>query len=299
MFGKRINLIVPKTITDDDFFESFRVCKRLMAEFYFPFLITADNALLLLEQDMMLKGKFRFETKKNFHQLQSSIRKRIQYMRVCFAIADYFDELSAQVWEDVKDNIQKWRYAIYLAVSRQGVSQNEAETYAHLIAAANLIYMAHDTFVGIIKEVKKNKNIDFSEVLEHTSCVSSYNFVSSWCDSYIKNFKPIEEAVIKDASVRIGRDAINMILVNEKKMAEREVRAYNEMPQNIKVAWHSMNEKPHNRRRVLIFRNGKMFPYLYRDGVLYNAEEKISWNAASNEMWIYESEKDKQAQFVA
>lgn len=64
MFGKKINLLVPKNYTDKDFFDSFAVCKRLMAEFYFPFLITADNVLLSLERDMMLKGKYRFEAKR-------------------------------------------------------------------------------------------------------------------------------------------------------------------------------------------------------------------------------------------
>ena len=299
MFGKKINLLVPKNYTDKDFFDSFAVCKRLMAEFYFPFLITADNVLLSLERDMMLKGKYRFEAKKNFRQLQASIRKRIKTMELSFAVADYFNELSAQVWEDVKDNIERLRYAIYLVISRHGVRKEDAETYALLIVAANIIYMSYDTFMSIIQEVKKEKNIDFSEVLEHTSCISSRNLASNWCNSYIKNFQELEPAITKDMSVRIGRDAINTILVNEKNMTDRELRAYNEMPQEIKVAWHPMTERPHNRRRILIYKGGKMFSYLYRKGILYGTEGEMYWRADSNEMWIYENERDKKSEFVA
>lgn len=37
MFGKKINIYVHDNITHDDFFDSFKTCKKLMAEFYFLF----------------------------------------------------------------------------------------------------------------------------------------------------------------------------------------------------------------------------------------------------------------------
>ncbi|MBF1529865.1 MAG: hypothetical protein HXN96_07990 [Prevotella salivae] len=57
MFGKRINVYVQDNVTQDDFFDAFKTCKKLMAEFYFPFLIASDNVLLLLEDNLVKSGK--------------------------------------------------------------------------------------------------------------------------------------------------------------------------------------------------------------------------------------------------
>lgn len=299
MFGKRINVYVQDNVTQDDFFDSFKTCKKLMAEFYFPFLIISDNALLLLEDNMIKNGKYRFENKKNFRLLQSSIRKNINYMCEYFAVPEYFEELSAQVWDDVKEKYEKLRYAIYLVISKNGISKNDAELYSHLVAAANVIYMAQDTYEAICKEIKEKTTIDFSEILEHTSNVLAYNFVSQWSRSYIKNYSFLEKEITKNDSVRIGRDAINMAMVDGDRLHAREVAAYNEMDDSIKVAWKSMRELPNNRRKVVIYRDGIMKEYLYSRNVLTNADEKLAWNKDADWMWIYANEKDKKVEFAA
>ncbi len=299
MFGKRINVYVQDNVTQDDFFDAFKTCKKLMAEFYFPFLIASDNVLLLLEDNLVKSGKYRFETKKNFRMLQSAVRKNINYMCEYFAVPDYFEELSAHVWDDIKDYVEKLRYAIYLVISKNGVTQKDAITYSYLITAANIIYMAQDTFDAICKEMKDKTTIDFSEILEHTSNVLAYNFVSQWSRSYIKNYSFLENEITKNDSVRIGRDAINMAMVDGEKLHKREVAAYNEMDDTIKVAWKSMRELPNNRRKVIIYRGGVMKEYLYSRNVLTNAEGKLAWNKDADWMWIYANEKDKKVDFAA
>ncbi|MBF1529864.1 MAG: hypothetical protein HXN96_07985, partial [Prevotella salivae] len=190
--------------------------------------------------------------------LQSAVRKNINYMCEYFAVPDYFEELSAHVWDDIKDYVEKLRYAIYLVISKNGVTQKDAITYSYLITAANIIYMAQDTFDAICKEVKGKTTIDFSEVLEHTSNVLAYNFVSQWSRSYIKNYSFLEKEITENDSVRIGRDAINLAMVDGERLHAREVAAYNEMDDSIKVAWKSMRELPNNRRKVVIYRDGIM-----------------------------------------
>lgn len=299
MFGKRINVYVHDNITQDDFFNAFKTCKKLMAEFYFPFLIASDNVLLLLEDNLIESGKYRFEAKRNFRMLQSAVRKNINYMCEYFAVPDYFEELSAQVWDDVKEKVEQLRYAAYLVISKNGVAQKEAVTYSYLVTAANIIYMAQDTFDAICKEVKEKTTIDFSEVLEHTSSILAYNFVSQWSRSFIKNYDSLEAEIVKNESVRIGRDAINMTIVDAEKLYKREVAAYNEMDDVIKVAWKSMRELPNNRRKVIIYRDGIMKEYLYSRNVLTNAGEKLAWNKDADWMWIYANEKDKKVEFAA
>lgn len=299
MFGKRINVYVHDNITQDDFFDAFKTCKKLMAEFYFPFLIASDNVLLLLEDNLVESGKYRFETKKNFRMLQSAVRKNINYMCEYFAVPDYFEELSAQVWDDVKEKVEQLRYATYLVISKNGVAQKEAITYSYLVTVANIIYMAQDTFDAICKEVKGKTTIDFSEILEHTSNVLAYNFVSQWSRSFIKNYDSLEAEIVKNESVRIGRDAINMAIVDGEELHAREVAAYNEMDDSIKVAWKSMRELPNNRRKVIIYRDGVMKEYLYSRNVLTNADEKLAWNKDANWMWIYANEKGEKVDFAA
>lgn len=299
MFGKRINVYVHDNITQDDFFNAFKTCKKLMAEFYFPFLIASDNVLLLLEDNLIESGKYRFETKKNFRMLQSVVRKNINYMCEYFAVPDYFEELSAQVWDDVKEKVEQLRYAAYLVISKNGVAQKEAVTYSYLITAANIIYMAQDTFDAICKEVKENTTIDFSKVLEHTSNVLAYNFVSQWLRSFIKNYDSLEAEIIKNESVRIGRDAINITIVDAEKLYKREVAAYDEMDDTIKLAWKSTRERPNNRRRIIIYRKGKMKEYLYSHGKLTSDNEMISWDKDKDWMWIYANEKNNKVGFEA
>lgn len=299
MFGKRINVYVQDNVTQDDFFDAFKTCKKLMAEFYFPILIASDNALLLLEDNLVKSGKYRFETKKNFRMLQSAVRKNINYMCEYFAVPDYFEELSAHVWDDIKENVEKLRYAIYIVISKNGVAQKDAITYSYLITAANIIYMAQDTFDAICKEMKDKTTIDFSEILEHTSNVLAYNFVSQWSRSYIKNYSFLENEITKNDSVRIGRDAINMAMVDGEKLHAREVAAYNEMDDIIKVAWKSMREKPKNRRRVIIYRDGRTKEYLYNKNMLTRGSDKLAWDNDADWMWIYEKEKDKKVDFAA
>jgi len=299
MFGKRINIYVHDNITHDDFFDSFKTCKKLMAEFYFPFLIISDNALLLLEDNMIKNGKYRFENKKNFRLLQSSIRKNINYMCEYFAVPEYFEELSAQVWDDVKEKYEKLRYAIYLVISKNGISKNDAELYAHLVVAANVIYMAQDTYEAICKEIKDKTTIDFSEILEHTSNVLAYNFVSQWMRSFIRNYDSLEAEIVSNESVKIGRDAINMAMVDGEKLHAREVAAYNEMDDIIKVAWKSMRERPKNRRRVIIYRDGRTKEYLYNKNMLTSGGDKLAWDNDADWMWIYANEKDKKVDFAA
>lgn len=299
MFGKRINIYVHDNITHDDFFNSFKTCKKLMAEFYFSFLIISDNALLLLEDNMIKNGKYRFENKKNFRLLQSSIRKNINYMCEYFAVPEYFEELSAQVWDDVKEKYEKLRYAIYLVISKNGINKSDAELYAHLVAAANVIYMAQDTYEAICKEIKDKTTIDFSEILEHTSNVLAYNFVSQWMRSFIRNYDSLEAEIVSNESVKIGRDAINMVMVDGEKLHAREVAAYNEMDDIIKVAWKSMREKPKNRRRVIIYRDGRTKEYLYNKNMLTSGGDKLTWDNDADWMWIYEKEKDKKVDFAA
>lgn len=231
--------------------------------------------------------------------LQSAVRKNINYMCEYFAVPDYFEELSAHVWDDIKDYVEKLRYAIYLVISKNGVTQKDAITYSYLITAANIIYMAQDTFDAICKEVKGKTTIDFSEVLEHTSNVLAYNFVSQWSRSYIKNYSFLEKEITENDSVRIGRDAINLAMVDGERLHAREVAAYNEMDDSIKVAWKSMRELPNNRRKVVIYRDGIMKEYLYRRNVLTNADEKLAWNKDADWMWIYANEKDKKVEFAA
>ena len=299
MFGKRINVYVQDNVTQDDFFDAFKTCKKLMAEFYFPFLVASDNVLLLLEDNLIKSGKYRFETKKNFRMLQSAVRKNINYMCEYFAVPDYFEELSAHVWDDIKENVEKLRYAIYIVISKNGVAQKEAITYSYLVTVANIIYMAQDTFDAICKEVKGKTTIDFSEILEHTSNVPAYNFISQWSRSYIKNYSFLENEITKNDSVRIGRDAINLAMVDGERLHAREVAAYNEMDDTIKVAWKSMRELPNNRRKIIIYRDGVMKEYLYSRNVLTNAGEKLAWNKDADWMWIYANEKDKKVDFAA
>ena len=156
----------------------------------------------------------------------------------------------------------------YLVISKNGISKNNAELYAHLVAAANVIYMAQDTYEAICKEVKEKTTIDFSEILEHTSNVLAYNFVSQWMRSFIRNYDSLEAEIVSNESVKIGRDAINMAMVDGEKLHAREVAAYNEMDDIIKVAWKSMREKPKNRRRVIIYRDGRTKEYLYNKNML-------------------------------
>lgn len=299
MFGKRINVYVHDNLTQDDFFDAFKTCKKLMAEFYFPFLVASDNVLLLLEDNLVKSGKYRFETKKNFRMLQSAVRKNINYMCEYFAVPDYFEELSAQVWDDVKEKVEQLRYAAYLVISKNGVAQKEAVTYSYLITAANIIYMAQDTFDAICKEVKEKTTIDFSEILEHTSNVLAYNFVSQWSRSFIKNYDSLEAEIVKNESVRIGRDAINMTIVDAEKLYKREVAAYDEMDDTIKLAWKSMREKPKNRRLVIIYRNGGTKVYIYNKNMLTRGGDKLTWDNNADWMWIYANEKDKKVEFVA
>ena len=299
MFGKRINVYVHDNITQDDFFDAFKTCKKLMAEFYFPFLIASDNVLLLLEDNLVKSGKYRFETKKNFRMLQSAVRKNINYMCEYFAVPDYFEELSAHVWDDIKENVEKLRYAIYIVISKNGVAQKDAITYSYLITAANIIYMAQDTFDAICKEVKEKTTIDFSEILEHTSNVLAYNFVSQWMRSFIRNYDSLEAEIVSNESVKIGRDAINIAMVDGEKLHAREVSAYNEMDDIIKVAWKSMREKPKNRRRVIIYRDGRTKEYLYNKNMLTRGSDKLAWDNDADWVWIYEKEKDKKVDFAA
>lgn len=299
MFGKRINVYVHDNITQDDFFNAFKTCKKLMAEFYFPFLIASDNVLLLLEDNLIESGKYRFEAKRNFRMLQSAVRKNINYMCEYFAVPDYFEELSAQVWDDVKEKVEQLRYAAYLVISKNGVAQKESVTYSYLVTAANIIYMAQDTFDAICKEVKEKTTIDFSEILEHTSNALAYNFVSQWSRSYIKNYSFLEAEIVKNESVRIGRDAINMTIVDAEKLYKREVAAYDEMEDTIKLAWKPMRERLNNRRRVIIYRKRKMKEYLYSHGKLTSDNEMISWDKDKDWMWIYANEKNNKVSFEA
>ena len=293
MFGKRINVYVHDNITQDDFFNVFKTCKKLMAEFYFPFLIASDNVLLLLEDNLVKSGKYRFENKKKFRQLQTYIRKCIGYMKSYYAVPEYFEELSVQVWDDVKDNIEKLRYAMYLVFSRHGIEQKQAKTYALMVTTANIIYMAEDTFEAIIKQSYDANGIAFGSALEHTSCVAAYNFISSWIHDAIKCFGQMEDEIVKDDIIRAGRDAISMTIINPEKMYQRQVAAYDELDDSMKRNWNTSKDVPRNSRRVLIYRNGQTKSFLYNKGYLYANNAKERWNTHDDFMWVYESEKDE------
>lgn len=299
MFGKYCDMWVKENLTEDEFFTAFTKCKRLMAEFYFPFLIAADNMLLLFEANLQQNGKYRFENKKKFRQLQTSIRKCIGYMKSYYAVPEYFEELSVQVWDDVKDNIERLRYAMYLVFSRHGIEQKQAETYALMVTTANIIYMAEDTFEAIVKQSHDTNGIAFGGALEHTSCIAAYNFISSWIHDTIKCFEQMEDEIVKDDIIRAGRDAISMTIINPEKMYQRQVAAYDELDDSMKRDWNTSKDVPRNRRRVLIYRNGQTKSFLYSKGYLYANETKERWNTRGDFMWIYESEKDKKAEFTA
>jgi len=151
--------------------------------------------------------------------------------------------------------------------------------------------MAQDTYEAICKEIKDKTTIDFSEILEHTSNVLAYNFVSQWMRSFIRNYDSLEAEIVSNESVKIGRDAINMAMVDGEKLHAREVAAYNEMDDIIKVAWKSMREKPKNRRRVIIYRDGRTKEYLYNKNMLTRGSDKLAWDNDADWMWIYEKEK--------
>ena len=75
--------------------------------------------------------------------------------------------------------------------------------------------------------------------------------------------------------------------------------AYDELDDSMKRNWNTSKDVPINRRRVLIYRNGHTESFLYSKGYLYANDTKERWNTRDDFMWIYESEKDKKAEFTA
>jgi hypothetical protein len=81
----------------------------MIANYYFTQLIIDDMVMLLFEQNLQESKLYKFNTKKNFRQLQSSIRKKIKVIRQDFVVADYYEELSSQIWDDVNKDIESVR----------------------------------------------------------------------------------------------------------------------------------------------------------------------------------------------
>ena len=109
----------------------------------------------------------------------------------------------------------------------------------------------------------------------------------------------MEDEIVKDDIIRAGRDAISMTIINPEKMYQRQVAAYDELDDSMKRNWNMSKDVPRNRRRVLIYRNGQTKSFLYNKGYLYDNNTKERWNTRDDFMWIYESEKDKKAEFTA
>lgn len=297
--GNRYQIEIPTTMQEQEVFETITTCKRLMAEFYFTALVTTDNYMLLFEQQMQKAGIYKHQQKKNFRLLQASVRKIINTMRSTFSYPDYFEELSACVWDDTKDDIRKLQYAVFLVFGRNGYNRAESETYAMLTTLANLIYITYESYKAVIEQVRlKSGGVRLTELMKEISCDKILSFVASWCRSYIRNFEEIEEKVTSDSNVIIGREAYSQKIFDIDKLHDREFSAFEGLDEDFKINWKPMSERPNNRRRVIVFRDNKKCSYLYNKGFLYDKENKIAWEE-NNSMWVYENERDKQVEYVA
>ncbi len=296
--GERFAVDIPAGMRDNELLEAITLCKRLMAEFYFTSLVMVDSYMLLFEQQLLRNGAYRHMMKKNFKAVQQSVRKLISLMRSSFSFPDYFEELSAGTWDEAKDDINRLQYAVFLVFGRNGYGRDEAETYATLTTLANIIYMAFDTYNAIIEQTRQKTGVRLTSVVKGTSCERLQSLAGSWCRSCIRNFDEMEQKVVSDGSVVVGRDAYSQRIVNAERLHDREVSAFENLDENYKVAWKPMSERPKNRRRVIVFHDNKTFSYLYDKGFLYGEKGKVAWESKSW-MWIYENEKNKKADFVA
>src|SRR3712207_8041586 len=87
---ERFVIDIPVNMKEQEVFDAITLCKRLMAEFYFTSLVVIDNHMLLFESQLQRNGVYKHGMKKNFRQLQSSVRKLISLMRSSFSFPDYF-----------------------------------------------------------------------------------------------------------------------------------------------------------------------------------------------------------------
>ena len=78
IFGRRFDICVSGDITMEKLNASIGAFNNTLAKYYFPVLIIADNTLLLLEQSLQKHGAYKFDTKKNFRQLQQSLRRMLR-----------------------------------------------------------------------------------------------------------------------------------------------------------------------------------------------------------------------------
>ncbi len=295
---ERFVIDIPVNMKEQEVFDAITLCKRLMAEFYFTSLVVIDNHMLLFESQLQRNGVYKHGMKKNFRQLQSSVRKLISLMRSSFSFPDYFEELSAGMWDETKDDIKRLQYAVFLVFGRNGYNQKESENYAALTTLGNLIYMAFDTYESIIEQIRRKTGVSVKSVMKEISCESIQCFAGAWCRSYIRNFEEIEKKVVSDNSVVTGRDVYSQKVLNAERLHDREVAAFEELDDNYKIAWKPMSERPKNRRRVVVYHDNKTFSYLYNKGFLYDGEDRIPWDVNSW-MWVYEKEKDQRTCFVA
>lgn len=287
MLGKKILLNVPKDMDKDSLFEAFSKLKIMIANYYFTQLIIDDMVMLLFEQNLQESKLYKFNTKKNFRQLQSSIRKKIKVIRQDFVVADYYDELSSQIWDDVNKDIESVRKKIYSIIEEECGDCKIAKTYSYLIMVANMIYLAHDTYLSILETTKNDKGVDFSNVIEHISIGASYNFVSQWCRDFIRDYEKIDEKINNDEAIQKSMDRVSDNIIDYKKLDERQNNAYNEIYDGKKVKWCPMSENPKEGSEIIIYNQGTEKLYKYSKGYLYRENVRLRWDDAQHKMWKY------------
>lgn len=289
MLGHKVVMCVPSSATDKEISVYIGAFAHTISEYYYPTLIIVDCVMVLLEQSMQKNGMYKFVEKKNFRQLQQSLRKLIKSIRGCFVMADCYDELSSQVWEDVSDKIQELREYVYGDVLRAGFNNKYADVFSYLITAANMIYESKDVFDSVLRSSERINNVKFENVDAYISTGKECHFVEQWCKSFIHDYEKVKKALKEDKKVtKIFLD-IEKSIVNIKNMEDRKERMNNELSDLTSHEWYGMATTPKNGSHILISLDRHNKKYTYKDNFIYNEKgDKIRWNKDAMRIWTYE-----------
>jgi hypothetical protein len=288
IFGRRFDICVSGDITMEKLNASIGAFNNTLAKYYFPVLIIADNTLLLLEQSLQKHGAYKFDTKKNFRQLQQSLRKRINRMHECFVMGECYEELSAQVWDDISDNIAEMTERIYDDIRKVGTDEANADIYAHLITAANMIYESRDIYDSVLRSIHERYHVNFDKTQDHISTAKECNFVEQWCKSFVKEYKKIQDALKADKKTSKIYEEVDNSILNIKNMEKRKERMNAELHDLTNIQWHKMSERPKNGSSIWIFSDGSKKEYRYYNNFLEKEDgNKIRWGKNEKRLWAY------------
>lgn len=288
--GKMVNVyFAPGCCNQENADKAFDKLRALFGIFYYPLLITVDEEFDHYRDYLENEHKFRFQKKKDWMQHRAPLKELIERCYSQWYSEQYYDEYSETVQEDLRPLIEKLRHAVFNCIGKY--VKDDVQEVVYRIMIADLTWRASQHFNDCCSQIYKKYGVDFKEYFHYISPTKLATYNDSW---FTDNERKLSKAIHNDNDCRLGITAVEYQFLDEKRIADREIEAYNNIDDDIRHLWIPMTQRPKNNRVIKLFWNDKVREYSYRNGHLYNGKELVmDWPKDAHCAWLYKTEYDK------